>query len=94
MISKQCFECGNHHPMTETCGGESVEWVTDNDPLAFDCPRCGQRVAVTHVDGKTDIFHKKPLCASFESRDRDYAKEVFRLDEEARTRNDASLGDR
>ena len=56
----------------------------DDDPLAFPCPRCGLTMAVTHVDGVTDIFHKKPTCAAFNHRDRDYKNEVFKLDREKR----------
>jgi hypothetical protein len=52
----------------------------DDDPLALNCPRCGLRMAVTHVDGKTDIFHIKPECASFLARERAYRDEVLRLD--------------
>jgi len=52
----------------------------DNDPLAFDCPRCGLRMAVTHVDGQTDVFHLKPECESFLARDSAYRDEVLHLD--------------
>ena len=52
----------------------------DDDPLAFNCPRCGLRMAVTHVGGQTDIFHIKPECSSFLARDHAYRAEVLRLD--------------
>lgn len=51
-----------------------------DDPLSFACPRCGLNMAVTHVDGKTDVFHLHPICAAFEAQEPDYAKEVFALD--------------
>jgi len=54
--------------------------IVDTDELAFDCPRCGARMAVTWVDGKADIFHLKPECPAFVARERDYRDEVLQLD--------------
>jgi len=58
--------------------------TTDADPYAFACPACGERMAVTYVDGKADIFHRKPTCRSFEARGHDYRQEVLRLGASAR----------
>jgi len=65
--------------------GEAVTGFYD-DPLAFECPRCGLRMTVTHVDGVVDIFHMKPTCATFDMGDQEYLGEALVLDMEKRAK--------